>query len=254
MPPKSAIDALKKARAKHDLAPLVIHDSYLINLAAVDDKVRDKSIKAFRGELERAAAIGAEYLVAHPGNAKGQTVDQGIYRVVDGIAEACRDLDTGGVTLLLENTAGAGNQLGSRFEELQAMRDFAPHVFQEKGIPLLKIGFCLDTCHTLAAGYDITTEEGLEATLKLVDETLGLDNVPVIHTNDSKGALESHLDRHQNIGQGEIGMVAFERILTHPKLREKAFILETPMDDGWDLKDMETLKRLGGVAHSAQAS
>lgn len=251
-PSKPAIELLKKARAQNDLKPLVIHDNYLINLASADEKIRAKSIAAFRGELERAVAIGAEYLVAHPGNYKGQAIEQGIYHVVDGIAEAAKDLDTTGLTLLLENTAGAGAQLGSRFEELQAMRDFAPQVFEEKGAQHpLKIGFCLDTCHLLAAGFDITTEAGLKATLQHADQTLGLANIPVIHANDSKGALESHLDRHQNIGHGQIGEAAFARILTHPQLRDKAFILETPMDDGWDQKDMDTLKRLSRAEKEA---
>ncbi len=142
------------------------------------------------------------------------------------------------ITVLLENTAGAGNQLGSRFAELAAMRDLAARETR------LKIGFCIDTCHCLAAGYDVSTALGLRRTLKEMDETLGIENVPIIHCNDSKGALGSHLDRHQNIGEGYIGAEGFGRILTHPKLRAKAFILETPIDEeGDDLKNVEALKR-----------
>jgi deoxyribonuclease-4 len=239
VPSKPAIALLNKAREKHDLFPLVIHDNYLINLASADPDIRRKSINAFRGELERAIAIGAEFLVAHPGNYKGQTVEQGIYKVIEGIAEAAQGLATGNLTLLLENTAGSGAQLGSKFEELHVMREFAPKLTD------LPIGFCLDTCHTLAAGYDITTEAGLAETLAEADRLLGLENVHVIHTNDSKGKLGSHLDRHQNIGEGEIGLEAFRRIVNHPQLRDKPFILETPVDKpGDDRRNLDTLKTL----------
>lgn len=239
VPSKPAIALLNKAREQHDLYPLVIHDNYLINLASADEVIRRKSIDAFRGELERAIAIGAEYLVAHPGNYKGQTIEQGIYKVIEGVAEAAQGLEFGKLMLLLENTVGSGAQLGSKFEELHVMREFAPKLTD------LPIGFCLDTCHLLGAGFDITTEQGLAETLAEADRLLGLANVRVIHANDSKGKLGSHLDRHQNIGDGEIGLEAFRRIVNHPALRDKPFILETPVDNpGDDLRDIQTLKSL----------
>ena len=108
----------------------------------------------------------------------------------------------------------------------------------------LRIGFCLDTCHLLASGYDVSSADGLSATMSEVERLLGAENVPVIHANDSKGGLGSHLDRHQNIGEGYIGLEGFQRILTHPLLRDKAFILETPSDDGNDKRNLETLKTL----------
>ncbi len=239
VPSAPAIKLLNNAREKHDLNPLVIHDNYLINLASVDEEIRRKSVDAFRGELQRAIAIGAEFLVAHPGNYKGQTIEQGIYKVIEGVAEAAQGLTFGKLVLLLENTAGSGAQLGSKFEELHVMREFAPKLTD------LPIGFCIDTCHLLAAGFDITTEAGLADTLAEADRLLGLDNIRVIHTNDSKGKLGSHLDRHQNIGEGEIGLEAFRRIVNHPKLRDKPFILETPVDKpGDDRRNLETLKAL----------
>lgn len=239
VPSEPAIRLLRNAREKHDLHPLVIHDNYLINLASSDEVIRRKSIDAFRGELVRALAIGAEYLVAHPGNYKGQTIEQGIFNFLEGVAEAARDLPSGNVMLLIENTVGAGAQLGGRFEELQAMREFAPKMTD------LPIGFCLDTCHMLAAGFDITSAKGLEATLDEADRLLGLGNVRVLHVNDSKGGLGSHVDRHQNIGEGQIGMEAFGRIVNHPRLRDKPFILETPVENpGDDRKNLETLKDL----------
>jgi len=239
VPSAPAIALLNKARQKHDLYPLVIHDSYLINLAAPEGEIRRKSIEAFRGELVRAIAIGAEYLVAHPGNYKGLSIEQGLHNVLAGIAEAAHSLDYGKLTLLLECTAGAGAQLGGKFEELHALREIAPKL---TGIP---IGFCLDTCHLLASGYDITTEAGLRETLEEADRLLGLENVRVIHANDSKGALGSHLDRHQNIGEGHIGLEGFRRIVNHPKLRDKPFILETPVEKpGDDQRNIDTLKAM----------
>jgi deoxyribonuclease-4 len=238
VPSLPAIRLLQQLREKHDLYPLVIHDNYLINLASAHEKIRTFSIEAFRGELIRAAAIGAEYLVAHPGNYKGHTVEQGIMNFLQGVGEAARGLELGSLMLLIENTVGAGAQLGGRFEELHVMREFAPKLTD------VPIGFCLDTCHLLASGFDVANEAGLKHMISEADRLLGLDNVRVIHANDSKGALGSHVDRHHNIGHGNIGLDGFRRILHHPQLRSKPFILETPMDDGWDKKDLETLRTL----------
>jgi deoxyribonuclease-4 len=238
-PAPSAIQLLRRARERHDLQPLIIHDNYLINLGSCSEALRLQSTAAFRGEMERALAIGAEYLVAHPGNCKGHSVEQGIYAVVRSLAEAAQGLDTANLTVLLENTAGSGAALGSQFEELGAMRQFAAEVTD------LKVGFCIDTCHCLASGYDVSSAAGLKQTLAEMERTLGLDNVRVIHANDSKAPLGSRVDRHQHIGQGYIGEAGFRRILNHPKLRSKAFILETPVDEpGDDVKNMETLKML----------
>src|SRR5947209_1815623 len=124
-PDPGQVRLLQKAREKHDLYPLVIHDNYLINLASCSESLRAQSVAAFRGEMDRALAIGAEYLVTHPGNCKGHTVEQGIYEVVRSLVEASRDLDTQNLTVLLENTAGSGAALGSRLEELAAIRDYA---------------------------------------------------------------------------------------------------------------------------------
>jgi deoxyribonuclease-4 len=233
-----AIQLLKRERERHDLRPLAIHVNYLINLAAANEGIRAHSVQAFRGEIERATAIGAEFLVAHPGNYKGHSVEQGIFHVLEGAAEAARGLDPGNLTLLIENTAGAGAQLGSRLEELHVMREFAPQFTN------LPIGFCLDTCHLLAAGYDIATKKGLDQTVRDLDRLIGLQHVHVIHANDSKAPLGSHVDRHQNIGEGYIGLDGFRRILAHPGLRDKAFILETPMENGGDRKNLDTLKSL----------
>jgi deoxyribonuclease-4 len=156
-----------------------------------------------------------------------------------GLAEAAQGFRAPGLTVLLENTVGSGCQIGSRFEELRTIRDLAAG---ETDLPL---GYCLDTCHLFAAGFDVSTEGGLEDTLKAADQILPLDLVHVIHANDSKGALGSHLDRHDNIGAGKIGEPGFRRILTHKALRSKPFILETPAEnEGDDQRDIDALKRL----------
>jgi len=249
VPSLTAIRLLNQAREKHDLTPLAIHDNYLINLASAHPATRARSVAAFRGELERAIAISAEYLIAHPGNYKGQTVEQGILSVLDGVAEAARGLEFGKLMLLFENTAGTGAQLGSRFEELHVLREYAGKMTD------LPVGFCLDTCHLLTAGFDVATREGLNKTLQEADRLLGMDYVRVIHANDSKAPLGSHVDRHENIGEGYIGMEGFRGILAHPGLRNKAFILETPVEhEGDDRKNLETLKSLAGKVRPTGSS
>ena len=239
MPDPGHVKLLKAARRRFDLNPLVIHVSYLVNLASADPAIRAKSIAAFRGELERAAAIGAEYLVLHPGSHRGRSVEEGIADFVAALRDAAAGFHSRGLTVLLENTAGAGSHLGSRFEELASIRERAGAVTR------LPMGYCLDTCHLLAAGFDISTPAGLRATVGSAERLLGLANVRVFHVNDSKTPLGSHIDRHANIGEGHIPLDAFRRILQHPKLRAKPFILETPIDQpGDDRRNLDALKSL----------
>jgi deoxyribonuclease-4 len=241
-PDPQQVRLFQAARECFDLFPLTIHVNYLINLASLDPIIRPKSIDAFRGELQRAHAIGAEFLVLHPGSYKGHTPEEGIAAFVLGLRDAAEGLDIGDLMVLLECTAGAGCHLGGKFEELHSIRDLASEL---TGLP---IGYCLDTCHLLAAGFDVSTVAGLDTTLCSADEILGMNNVRVIHANDSKGALGSHIDRHAHIGEGQIGREAFRRILTHPALRSKPFILETPIDkDGDDRRNLDTLKELAGL-------
>jgi deoxyribonuclease IV len=230
---------IKEARERLDLTPLVVHDNYLINMAAADAAQRKRSVEAFRGEIERCLVMGAEYLVLHPGSYKGQSVEQGIAMLADSLVEAARGLGSKHLMLLLENTAGSGSALGSRFEELAAIRDAAQSKMD------LAIGYCLDTAHCLAAGYDVASEGGLARTVREAQTVLGLESVRVIHTNDSKAPLGARVDRHEHIGQGYIGIQGFRRILQHPRLRDKAFILETPIDrEGDDRRNLQKLKRL----------
>lgn len=234
------IEQLRALRKEHDLWPLAVHASYLINLAAVAPDNHQKSVRAFRDEVERAVAVGADYLVFHPGNAKGQEIPDAIEILGKSFAEAVDGTAWNGLTVLLENTAGGGASLGRSFEELAAIRAAI-----DAEVPDAPVAYCIDTCHLFAAGYDISSAEGLKETLAAIEVTIGLDEVKVIHTNDSKAKLGSNVDRHENIGEGQIGLEAFRRIINHPALRDKPFILETPHDeDGTHRRNTEILKSL----------
>lgn len=235
------IAELKKLRAEHDLKPLVVHGSYLLNLASGNAENRRKSTEGFRDEVERSLAIGADYLVFHPGSAKDhESAEDAIASLADAFAEATKGVRWKGLEVLLENTAGGGATLGRDLAELASIR--AAILKRKRNAPL---GYCLDTAHLYVTGYDIATEAGLKRTVAEIDAHLSLDRVKVIHTNDSKTKLGSRVDRHEHIGEGTIGREAFRRILRHPKLRSKAFILETPHGpDGTHQKNVDALKDL----------
>lgn len=225
-------------RKELQLGPVVIHDNYLINLASPNPVLRTRSVQAFHQELVRAVALGADYLVAHPGSGRESSMEAAVSSIIQGLKHATRGLKLGDLRILLENTAGQGTCVGSRFEELKAILD---------GCHDLPMGVCIDTAHTFAAGWELRTPEGLEGTLQAIDRTIGLARVYVIHTNDSKTALGSRVDRHENIGKGKIGLEAFGRILNHPLLAGKAFILETPIDKpGDDRRNVAILWKLVG--------
>jgi len=237
-PERAQVEALAAIRRKHHIHPLVVHVNYLVNLASGDPEIRARSIATFRGELDRAAMVGAEFLVVHPGNSKDRAVEDAIPACAEGLCQAARGF-AGGVTVLLENTAGCGTALGSRFEELRAIRDLAVLSAETP------IGYCLDTCHLLAAGFDITTVAGLRGAIRQAGDILGLENVRVFHANDSQTPLGSRVDRHARIGKGYIGREPFRRLLAHPQLRSKVFISETPVEkDGDDRRNMATLRSL----------
>jgi deoxyribonuclease-4 len=232
-------EEMSRLREKYDLKPLVIHVNYLVNLASTTELFLKKSIGAFRGEVERALALCAEYLVLHPGSFRGTDRESGLLRTAAAIAAATQGLDLAGanLTILIENTAGAEYSLGGSFEQVAEVLE------RLRGI--IPISACIDTCHTHVAGYDIVSEAGMTQTLKLLDETVGLKNVLVWHCNDAKAACGSKLDRHQHVGKGSIGLEAFRRLLNDPRLAHAAFIAETPIDEpGDDKRNVETLKKL----------
>jgi deoxyribonuclease IV len=230
-------------RRELGLGPLVIHDNYLINLASPNPVLRTRSVQAFHQEIIRALALGADYLVAHPGSGGESDKNTAITSIAQGLKHATRNLKLGDLVILLENTAGQGTSVGSRFEELKGILDACPD---------LPLGVCIDTAHTFAAGWDLRTAAGLESTLQAINRTVGLDRVLVVHVNDSKTAFGSHVDRHEHIGKGKIGLDAFGRILNHPLLTGRAFILETPIDKpGDDRRNVAALWKLLGRDISA---
>ncbi len=238
---------MSRLRQKYDLRPLVIHANYLINVAGTNGPFLKKSIAAFRGELERALALGAEYLVLHPGSFRGASREQGLARAAASIDEASRGLDLtqGGLTVLIENAAGAEYSLGGTFEQVAELLELL-----RRNLP---VGGCIDTCHTHVAGYDIVSDEGRTLTLEHLESTVGLKNVRVWHCNDAKAERGSRLDRHEHIGRGKLGLDVFRALLNDRRLNHAAFIAETPIDDpGDDLRNVETLKGLVQRTKSAK--
>ena len=236
--PKQA-ERMRELRAALDVGPLVIHTSYLVNVCSQSHEVREKSVRAFRGEIERALALGAEYLVLHPGSWKGLTRDEGLKLAADSIKRAIDGLPCQGTGfhILIENTAGAEFSLGGSFEQVaelvERLRAAAP------------VGVCLDTCHTHVAGYDMLTAEGYAETMRLAGATVGFDSVRVWHCNDAKAERGSKLDRHEHIGQGTMGVEPFRRLLNDARFAHCAFIAETPFEeDGDDERNVRVLKSL----------
>jgi deoxyribonuclease-4 len=230
---------MSRLRANYDLRPLVIHTNYLVNMASSNELFQKKSIEAFRGEVERALSLCAEYLVLHPGSFRGADREQGLLRTASAMAAATQGLDLakGGLTILIENTAGSEFSLGGSFEQVAEVLDCL------RGI--VPAAACIDTCHTHVAGYDIVSEKGIYQTLQQLDAIIGLNNVRVVHCNDAKAARGSKLDRHQQIGKGTIGEEPFRILLNDLRLAHAAFIAETPIDQpGDDRRNIDTLKSL----------
>lgn len=209
-------------RAETRISPVVIHANYLINLAASDEIIREKSIASFREELERGIMLRADYLVVHPGSAKGASEEDGIRTCAESLKIASDGLDLSSFRILLENTAGQGACIGHRFEHLREIIEACPN---------LNLGVCFDTAHAFTAGYDLREVDGTTATIQSLDRNVGTENVRAVHFNDSKAEYNSHVDRHWHIGRGHIGREALRRIAQHPKLAHAAFLLETPQDD-----------------------
>jgi deoxyribonuclease-4 len=246
--------AFRARRAQLGLGPLIIHANYLINLAAAQPMLRTRSIQAFHDELVRSIALGADFLVVHPGSRGEATPEQSVVTVIESLKQGSKRLSLGNLRILIENTAGMGVAVGARLEELADIL---------AGLKDVPAAACLDTAHLFAAGYDIKSETGLTSTIDLIDSTIGLDRVPVFHANDSKIQLGGRVDRHENIGQGKIGAEAFRRMLTHPRLGAalhegltgRAFVLETPIDQlGDDRRNVAKLWELAGLSDQAPPS
>lgn len=232
------VERFRSETERTGITKLVVHDSYLINLASPKPDIREKSLAAFRDELERCDTLGIPYLVTHPGAHTGSGFEAGIQQFADSLNEIYELLPDNRALTLLETTAGQGTSLGRSFSELAAII--------EKVEAKDRVGVCLDTCHVFAAGYDYRTPELYATMMEEFDSTLGLDRLKVIHLNDSKFPLASYRDRHDHIGAGEIGLEGFRQFVNDPRLAGIPGILETEKDPEGDndRRNLETLKCL----------
>ena len=229
------LELFRQTQIETGIHPVVAHAIYLINLASPDPTVRTMSNDAFREELARCQEADIPYLVLHPGSHRGSGLDRGIARIAQGINDAYAEHPEYTVLTLLENTAGQGNTIGRTFEELAQI---AERIHEPS-----RIGYCIDTAHALASGYELRTEEGYAETFARFDDVLGLDKLYCTHLNDSKYDLGAERDRHEHIGKGTIGLEAFRLILNDPRFADLPMLLETPKSE--DLhEDVETLALL----------
>lgn len=236
------IAQFKSEQQRSGIAPVIVHDSYLINLASPKDELWEKSIAAFADELERCAALGIPYLVTHPGAHTGAGEEVGLRREADALN---RLFDQGvgeGVTVLIENTAGQGTCLGYRFAHLARLIELVGHAE--------RLAVCLDTCHLLASGYDFRTPEAYAATIDEFAQVVGLDRIKAFHLNDSMKDLGSRVDRHTHIGEGFVGLEGFRLLVNDPRFADRPMIIETPKGD--DLaEDIVNLAKLRGLVSNA---
>ena len=216
-----------KFRAKVEVTGIlpVDHMPYLPNLASPKEEIYEKSVQALTAELDRCGRLGIPFLVTHLGHHLGDGIAGGRARVIRAINTALGASDNS-VMLLLENTAGEKNSVGSSFEHIHGIIEGLDK--QER------VGVCFDTCHAFAAGYEMRTENGIAETLAQFDEQVGNKNIKIVHTNDTKGDRGSGLDRHEHIGMGFIGEDGFRHILHHPVFRDLSLICETPVDERRD--------------------
>jgi len=236
--PLTAVEVavFREACQASGIGPVVAHSAYLINLAAPDEALYEKSIQAFLDELQRCELLGIPYLVVHPGAHMKAGEAQGLTRIAAAIDRIHRETSTRQAAIVLEVTAGQGTALAYKFEHFAAL-------LEQVDAPD-RLGFCLDTCHLLAAGYDFRTRKGYDQMMDAWEDLVGIERIRVIHLNDSKKELGSHVDRHEHIGQGYIGTKGFEFLLNDRRLAELPMVLETPKDDNADVRNLATLRQL----------
>ena len=210
----------QKAKDETGIEKIMSHDSYLINLGSPDPSILDKSRKAFEAELQRCHLLEISFLNFHPGAATKSSEEACLDTIVESLLSLEKQINQGSTRLLLETTAGQGTCVGYKFEHLQYIIEQTKHT--------IPIGVCIDTCHIFAAGYDIRTFDAWEETLNQFNKTVGLKNLYAFHINDSMKGLGSRVDRHANIGEGEIGKTCFEYLMTDPKTKDLPKYLETP--------------------------
>jgi len=245
--PDDEMVLFRRRVADTGIHPVIAHNSYLINIAAAAPALREQSLAALLEEYDRADALGLQGLVMHPGSFTTSTESDGLRLIASGLRALLRTRRRAAPLILLEHTAGQGTNLGHRFEHL------AKIIEGLDGSP--RVGVCLDTCHLLAAGYDICSEEGYVQTFREFDRLVGLDRLKAFHLNDSKKPCGSRVDRHEHIGKGCLGLEAFRRLVTDPRFAGLPMLLETPkLDtpesrrrsdvDPWDARNLRTLRRL----------
>lgn len=235
------VTAFKAEQARTGITPVIVHSSYLINLAAPDDELWERSINALADELERCTLLGIPYLVKHPGSHTGSGEAAGLQREAAALNRLINDGVGADVMILLETTAGQGTALGWQFEHLAELLALVPR--RER------LGICVDTCHIFAAGYDIRTAETYIDTFAAFDRMIGLDQIKVFHLNDSQKEFESRVDRHAHIGQGYIGLEAFRLLVNDPRFAQIPMIIETPKskDMHEDGENLTLLRSLGNA-------
>ncbi len=221
--PPEEIALFRRRVRQTEIGPVFAHDSYLINLAAADPVLRRKSIDALGEELDRAASLGLDGLVMHPGSYTSGTEESGLKLIAEALAGLLASRPGVKPRILLEHTAGQGTNLGHRFEHLAEIIDLL------EGSP--RVGVCLDTCHLLAAGYDIGSTEGYAETFTQFGRLVGFSRLKAFHLNDSKKPCDSRVDRHEHIGKGCIGLGPFRRLLNDPRFAKLPMLLETPKVD-----------------------
>lgn len=232
------IERFKMKLRESGVWPVFIHTPYLLNLASSKKDIYLKSVKALKEELRRAAELNVPYVVTHLGSHLGHGKKDGFRRIADAVNNSFSTVQNN-VILLLENTAGTRNSMGSYFEDIQRI---ASRIEDGR-----RIGVCFDTCHAFAAGYDLVSRKAVEHTLRRFDETIGLEELKLVHLNDSKGGLGSKIDRHEHIGMGKIGEAGFRNILKS-RLGQLPLILETPIDKR--RSDVENLRKVRELAYT----
>ena len=234
----ATLEAWRTRESECNIWPVVAHDSYLINLASPKNDLWEKSIDAFGIELQRCDQLGIRYLVTHPGSHTGAGEAAGLARVSEALNRLHNEMPDLDVLTLLETTAGQGSNLGAEFEHLAAITEGV----EDKS----RVGYCLDTCHIFAAGYDFRTPETYQATMKTFDDLLGIDRLFAIHLNDSKHDLGSRKDRHEHIGQGYIGLDGFRQFVNDERLKDVPGLLETKKGEDLqeDIENLATLRSL----------
>mgnify|MGYP002631920407 CR=1 FL=1 len=246
--PDPEIAAFRQACVELDVRPVLAHASYLINLGSPDGALQTRSRTALGEELDRAEALGLLGVVLHPGSYTTTSERAGLTRIAQGIVAVLSERANQQTMLLLEHTAGQGTNLGHTFEQLGAIITDA----EARGTP--PIGLCLDTCHLLAAGYDLGSDKSYADTMAQLEQQVGLDRIRAIHLNDSKTPLGSRVDRHTHIGSGHVGLGAFRRLLRDPRMQALPMVLETPKErsgttaaidaDPMDLENLRVLREL----------